>query len=204
MNIFNINQNQRLERQLDFIIEIDKVKNILRKSKLFSGSRFENDAEHSWTISIMAFLLKEYSNFPVNIEKVIMMLLIHDIVEIDAGDVFMYFTERNYIQDKENKAAERIFGLLEKDQKEYFIGLWKEFEAKETNEAKFAAIFDRLEPLMQNYITKGYAWKEHNITYEMVIKNNKHIENGSKEIWEFVLKLLDIAVEKGYLKKEKK
>ena len=204
MSILNINQNQRLERQLDFIIEIDKVKNILRKSKLFSGSRFENDAEHSWTISIMAFLLKEYSNFPVNIEKVIMMLLIHDIVEIDAGDVFMYFTERNYIQDKENKAAERIFGLLEKDQKEYFIGLWKEFEAKETNEAKFAAIFDRLEPLMQNYITKGYAWKEHNITYEMVIKNNKHIENGSKEIWEFVLKLLDIAVEKGYLKKEKK
>ena len=170
MDIIDINQNQRLEKQLNFIVEIDKVKNILRKSKLFNGNRFENDAEHSWTISIMAFLLKEYSNFPVNIEKVIMMLLIHDIVEIDAGDTFLYSSERKDIQDKENKSAERIFGLLEKEQKDYFIGLWKEFEAKETNEAKFATIFDRLEPLMQNYLTKGYAWKEHNITYEMVIK----------------------------------
>jgi putative hydrolase of HD superfamily len=157
MNILDINKNERLEKQLHFIIEIDKVKDILRKSKLFNGSRFENDAEHSWTVCIMALLLKEYSNFSVNIEKVITMLLIHDIVEIDAGDTFLYSTERKDIFNKEEDAAKRIFGLLENDQSEYFIKLWKEFEAKESNEAKFAAIFDRLEPLLQNYLTEEYT-----------------------------------------------
>ena len=201
MKNIEIGYNQRLENQLDFIIEIDKIKNIIRKTKLFDGNRFENDAEHSWTICIMALLLKEYSNFPVNIEKVIIMLLIHDIVEIDAGDTFLYSSERKNAQNNEKIAAERIFGLLDKDQKEYFINIWNEFEEKETNEAKFAAVFDRLEPLMQNYILEGYTWKKYNITYDMIIKNNKHIENGSKEIWEFVLKLLDKAVEKGYLVK---
>jgi putative hydrolase of HD superfamily len=201
MNIIDINHNQRLEKQLNFIIEIDKVKKIIRKSKLFDGTRFENDAEHSWTICIMAILLKEYSNFHINIERVIVMLLIHDIVEIDAGDTFLYSSERNNVQNNEKKAAERIFGLLDNDQKDYFLNIWNEFEEKETNEAKFAAIFDRLEPLLQNYITEGYTWKKYNITHEMVIENNKHIEKGSKEIWEFVLKLLDKAVEKGYLLK---
>jgi putative hydrolase of HD superfamily len=201
MTIIDIGYNKRLEEQLNFIIEIDKVKNIIRKSKLFDGNRFENDAEHSWTISIMALLLKEYSNFSVNIEKVIIMLLIHDIVEIDAGDTFLYSTERANAHNNEKKAAERIFGLLEEDQKDYFMKLWNEFEEKETNEAKFASVFDRLEPLIQNYIKEGFTWKKYNITYDMVIKNNKHIENGSKEIWEFVLKLLEKATEKGYLPK---
>ena len=197
--MLEINYNKRLEMQLDFIIEIDKIKNIFRKTKLFDRNRFENDAEHSWTICIMALLLKEYSNFSVNIERIIEMLLIHDIVEIDAGDTFLYSAERKNAQEKEKKAAERIFGLLEKDQKEYFIKLWNEFEKKETNEAKFASVFDRLEPIMQNYITEGYTWRNNNINYDMVIKNNIHIKEGSKEIWEFVLKLLDKAVEKGYL-----
>jgi len=201
MKSIEIGYNNKIEKQLNFIIEIDKVKQIIRKSKLFDGSRFENDAEHSWTICIMALLLKEYSNFSVNIEKVIIMLLIHDIVEIDAGDTFLYSSSRNDAQNKEKIAAERIFGLLENDQKEYFINIWNEFELKETNEAKFAAIFDRLEPLLQNYLTEGYTWKKNNINYDMVIKNNKHIENGSKEIWEFVLILLNKAVEKGYLSK---
>jgi len=199
MEKMELNINQRLEKQLRFIIEIDKAKNILRKSKLFDGNRFENDAEHSWTICIMALLLQEYSNFTIKIEKVIIMLLIHDIVEIDAGDTFLYSSERSNKQNKEKEAAERIFGLLENDQKEYFIDIWNEFEEKETNEAKFAAVFDRLEPMLQNYITEGYTWKKHNITYNMVIKNNEHIKNGSREIWEFALKLLDKAVEKGYL-----
>ena len=191
----------RLEKQLNFIIEIDKVKDIVRKSKLFNGSRFENDAEHSWTICIMALLLKEYSNFSVNIERVISMLLIHDIVEIDAGDIFLYSAERRDFHEDERKAAERIYGLLEDDQKKYFIELWDEFDKQETNEAKFAVVFDRLEPLIQNYIMEGYAWKKYNITYDMIIEKNKHIENGSKEIWDFVLKILEKAVEKGYLKK---
>jgi putative hydrolase of HD superfamily len=204
MKIIEIGYNHRLEKQLDFIVEIDKIKSIFRKTKLFDGNRFENDAEHSWTICIMALLLKEYSNFSINIEKVIIMLLIHDIVEIDAGDTFLYSSERENAQINEKKAAERIFGLLEKEQKEYFINLWNEFEEKETNEAKFASVFDRIEPLIQNYLTEGDTWKKNKITYEMVIKKNKHIENGSREIWEFVLKLLEKAVEKGYIEKQNK
>jgi len=192
----------KLEKQLNFIIELDKVKNIFRKTKLFDSNRFENDAEHSWTVSIMAVLLKEYSNFEVDIEKVIIMLLLHDVVEIDAGDTFLYSADRNEAAEREEKAANRIFGLLETEQKELFISLWKEFEERETNEAKFASVFDRLEPLIQNYLTEGYTWKKHNITYEMVLNKNKHIKEGSEEIWNFVLLLLQKAVEKGYLQKE--
>ena len=200
MENLTINFNEKLEKQLQFIVEIDKVKNIFRKSKLFHDDRFENDAEHSWTICIMALLLKEYSNFPVDIEKVISMLLIHDIVEIDAGDIFLYSENRNNAYENESKSAERIFGLLEKEQKDYFIKIWNEFEERKTNEAKFAAVFDRLEPMIQNYILEGYTWKKYNITYEMVIEKNKHIKEASEEIWEFVLKLMGKAVEKGYIK----
>jgi len=202
MNIIDTDFNKKLENQLNFIIEIDKVKSIIRKSKLFDGSRFENDAEHSWTISIMALLLKEYSNVNLNIEKVISMLLIHDIVEIDTGDTFLYSDKRDTIHTDEKTAAERIFGLLDKEQKEYFLNIWNEFEERKTNEAKFAAIFDRLEPLLQNYILEGYTWKKYNITYEMVIEKNRHIQEASDVIWAFVLKLLEKAVEKGYIKKE--
>ena len=203
MNYIDINFNEKLEKQLQFIIEIDKVKSIFRKTRLFDMSRYENDAEHSWTVCTMALLLKEYANFPVNIEKIIFMLLIHDIVEIDAGDTFLYSQQRNEAHKNEMMAAERIFGLLDNDQKAYFINLWKEFEERETNEAKFAAVFGRLEPLLQNYITEGHTWKKFNITYEMVIERNIHIKEASGSIWEFVLKLLDSAVEKGYLSKAK-
>jgi putative hydrolase of HD superfamily len=203
MESMKLDFDEKLERQLEFIIEIDKIKDIYRKSKLFHGDRFENDAEHSWTICIMALLLREYSNFPVNIEKIIPMLLIHDIVEIEAGDTFLYSEERNKAHNNELKASERIFGLLDNKQKEYFNELWNEFEERKTNEAKFAAVFDRLEPLIQNYVSEGYSWKKYDITYEMIIEKNKHIEEGSKEIWEFVLKILENAVEKGYLRKEK-
>ena len=154
----NLNSKPQLAQQIAFIIEVDKVKNILRKSKLFDGSRFENDAEHSWTICMMAMLLKEYSNFPIDIERVIKMLLIHDIVEIDAGDTFLYSKDRNNVLEKEFKAAERIFGLLPAEQSQELISIWKEFEVRESNEAKFAAVFDRLEPLLQNYLTQGFAW----------------------------------------------
>jgi putative hydrolase of HD superfamily len=125
----------RFEKQLKFIFEIDKVKNIIRKSKVFDGSRFENDAEHSWTICLMAYLFREYSNVEVNIEKILIMLLIHDLVEIDAGDTFLYSKERETAIDKEEPAAKRIFGLLPQDQAEYFINTWKEFEEKKTPEA---------------------------------------------------------------------
>lgn len=199
MNTLDFTKNTRLQTQLNFIIEIDKVKNIYRKSLLFDKSRFANDAEHSWTIAIMAILLREYANFEVNIEKVVLMLLIHDIVEIDAGDTFLYAADRKDAHIKEEKAAERIFGILEQDQKERYISLWKEFEEKQTKEAKFAVVFDRLEPLLQNYITEGFTWKKNGVTYDMVYEVNKHIAEGSKEIWDFILAMLDSAVEKGYL-----
>jgi len=201
MNSIDIGFNEKLEKQLRFVIEIDKVKAIFRKSRLFDGSRFENDAEHSWTICIMAVLLKEYANFPVDLEKVLPMLLIHDIVEIDAGDTFFYSEERNDAYTSERKAAERIFGLLDEDQKNYFIGIWQEFEERKTNEAKFAAVFDRLEPLLQNYILEGFTWKKYNITYEMILEKNLHIRDASEELWQFVLSMLKKAVEKGYLNK---
>ena len=172
MNPITFEQNKRLEKQINFIIEIDKVKNIIRKSLLFDGSRFENVAEHSWTISIMAILLEEYANFKVDIGKVQFMLLIHDIVEVYAGDTFLYSEDRKNAHSNEEKAAERIFELLESDQKKIFINTWKEYEEKKTNEAKFALAFDRLQPIIQNYVNKGFTWKKHNVTYEQVVREN--------------------------------
>jgi putative hydrolase of HD superfamily len=201
MGAIAIGFDGKFEGQLNFIVEIDKLKNILRKSKLFDGSRFENDAEHSWTVCVMALLLREYANFPVNIERAVSMLLIHDIVEADAGDTFLYAADRDEAHDREAKAAERIFGLLEDEQKEFFINLWQEYEEEQTNEAQFAVVFDRLEPLLQNYILEGYTWKKHGIRYDMVLEKNKKIKNGSETIWQFALQLLDRAVEKGYLQK---
>ncbi len=202
MNKIDFSVNPRLEKQLNFIIEIDRIKSIFRKSVLFDKSRFENDAEHSWTICVMAMLLKEYADFEVNLEKVIQMLLIHDVVELDAGDTFLYSSQRDSAHEKEEIAAQRIFGLLEADQKEQYLSLWNEFEDRKTNEAKFASVFDRLEPLLQNYISEGFTWKKHHVTYQMVIDKNRHIQDASKEIWEFVLVLLRHALEKGYLAKE--
>lgn len=189
----------RLKQQLQFIFEIDKVKDILRKSKLFDGSRFENDAEHSWTICIMANLLKEYSNFEIDLEKVMLMLLIHDIVEIDAGDTFLYAEERKTAPEREAIAAARIFGQLPKDQAAQFLGVWREFEARQTPEAKYAAVFDRLEPVLQNYRNEGFTWKKYGITKSQILEKNRHIAEGSEEIWKFFVELLDECVTRGYL-----
>jgi len=199
--VLDIETGSKLGKQLNFIIEIDKVKSILRKAKLVHEDRFENDAEHSWTICMMALTLHEHADFAVDIDKVIKMLLIHDIVEIDTGDTFLYDVARSGSKVKEILAAERIFGILEDEQKMDLMSLWIEFEQKETPEAKFAAAIDRLEPVLQNYLNEGGSWKANNITCEMVLENNQDIKNGSKEIWEFVLKLCDSAVEKGYLKR---
>ena len=201
MNTININFNEKLEKILRFIVEIDKVKQIFRKTKLFDAGRFENDSEHSWTVCIMALLLKEYADYSVDIAKVVVMLLIHDIVEIDAGDTFLYSEKRNDVHADEEKAAERIFGLLDDDKRDYFLNTWREFEERKTNEAKFAAVFDRFEPLLQNYLTEGYTWKNNNIKYDMVLEKNKHIREASAEIWELIKVMLDDAVEKGYLDK---
>ena len=144
-------------------------------------------------------MLKEYANFEINLEKVLVMLLIHDIVEVYAGDTFLYSEKRETAHIDEEKSAEKIFGFLEKDQKEYFINIWKEFEEKETKEARFATVFDRMEPLLQNYMTKGYTWKKNKITYQMVLEKNSKIREGSEEIWKFIKKILDISKERGYI-----
>lgn len=191
-----------LQQQISFIKEIDKVKYIQRKTKLFNSDRNENDAEHSWHLTLMAIVLAEHSNEPVDIFKVVKMLLIHDIVEIDAGDTFLYDTQKNHINtDEERLAAKRIFGILPKEQAEDLIAVWEEFEAGESKEAKFAKSMDRLEPLLQNTSNNGGTWKEFGVSYDKVYQKKSVIKEGSKTIWEYAEKLIDESVEKGFLAK---
>jgi putative hydrolase of HD superfamily len=194
---------EHLLQQVAFIHEIDKVKYIQRKSRLFNSDRNENDAEHSWHIAVMAMVLAGHSNEPIDTLKVIKMLLIHDVVEIDAGDVFLYDTVLNHTNtEAERKAAERIFGLLPTEQAEEFTAIWEEFEAGETPEAKFARAMDRLEPLLQDVSNNGLVWRENNIKYEQVIQKNIIIQHGSQTLWDFGKSLIDEITEKGALKKE--
>jgi putative hydrolase of HD superfamily len=194
---------ERLEKQIEFIVEIDKLKHVYRQTVLMDRSRNENDAEHSWHLSMLALLLSEYANEEnLNLLQVIKMILIHDLVEIDAGDTFVY-DDKGY-EDKrarEEAAAERIFRILPEDQSEEIYELWEEFEKRETAEARFASAVDRLQPLLHNYYTKGHAWKKHGITSEMVLDKNKTIAEGSKDLWKFAQKIVHNAVEKGYLEK---
>ncbi|KAF2328802.1 HD domain-containing protein [Flavobacterium ginsenosidimutans] len=193
---------QDLIDQIAFIKEIDKVKYIQRKTKLFNSDRCENDAEHSWHLALMAIVLAEYSNEPIDVLKVVKMVLIHDIVEIDAGDVFIYDTVKSHDNtDEERLAANRIFGLLPKKQAEEFISIWEEFEAGETNEAKFARSMDRLEPLLQNTSNNGGTWKEFGVKYDKVYEKKSIIKNGSESLWNYAEGLINESVEKGILEK---
>lgn len=193
---------EQLLQQLAFIHEIDKVKYILRKTRLFHSDRNENDAEHSWHLAIMAIILAEHANGPVDILKVVKMLLIHDVVEIDAGDIFLYDTAVSHTNTAaEQKAAERIFGLLPAEQAADFIAVWEEFEAGETMEARFARAMDRLEPLLQNVSNNGGTWKEFNVPYEKVLEKKSVIEKGSAHLWAFAQQLIEDSVNKGILKK---
>ncbi len=189
-------------KQIDFIKEIDKIKYIQRRTKLINSNRRENDAEHSWHLAIMALILSEHANEKVDILKVVKMVLIHDIVEIDAGDTFIYDTQKNHCNTaNEEKAAERIFGLLPTKQKEEYIALWLEFEERKTPEAKFARAMDRLEPLLQNASNNGGTWKEYNVDYEEVYKKKIAIKEGSESLWSFANELLNESVKKGILSK---
>lgn len=194
--------NERLERQIRFIAEVDKIKNIFRMTRIHDGSRRENDAEHSWHLALMAFLLGEYSkDSNIDLLKVMKMCIIHDIVEIDAGDTFCYDAKGNMDKlEREQKAAKRIFGLLPEDQGKELHSLWEEFDAMETPEAKFAAALDRLQPVLLNHLNKGGTWKEHHIPKAQVLNRNHHIEDGAPELWEFASSLIDDAIAKGYLK----
>ena len=193
-----------LLKQMSFIHEIDKIKYIFRKSRLFASDRHENDAEHSWHLAMMAIVLADYANEPVDILKVLKMLLIHDIVEIDAGDVFLFdsvIRQNNSVA--EYKAADRIFGLLPGDQAAEFIEIWQEFEAAQTPESLFARAIDNLEPILQNISNGGGTWEEFSVSYESVIEKKKVIQYGSKHLWEFTEELLKESLKNGILKSEK-
>ena len=195
-------QADDLLKQISFIKEIDKVKYIQRKTKLFNSDRPENDAEHSWHLAMMTIVLAQHSDKPIDVLKVLKMVLIHDIVEIDAGDTFIYDSEKNHINtDEELMAAQRIFGLLPTEQAEEFIVLWEEFEAGLTDEAKFAKSMDRLEPLLQNTSNNGGTWAEFNVPYQKVYDKKKAIKEGSSVLWNYADNLLNESVAKGILKK---
>ncbi len=195
-------QTDNLLQQINFIKEIDKLKFIQRKTKLFNSDRNENDAEHSWHLAMMTIVLAEHSNVPIDILKVLKMVLIHDIVEIDAGDVFIYDTENNHSNtEEERKAANRIFGMLPKKQADELISVWEEFESGLTDEAKFAKSMDRFEPLLQNTSNNGGTWEEFGVKYDMVIEKKKSISEGSSSIWSYAENLINECVEKGILKK---
>lgn len=193
----------RLEQQMTFLKEIDKVKGVFRKSRLLDDSRYENDAEHAWHLAVMAIILAEHSNTKqLNLAKVIKMVLIHDLVEIDAGDTFLYdSSQREKKKRVESRAADRIFGLLPTDQCAEFRALWDEFEERETPEAKFAASLDRFEPCLQNANTQGHAWQKHGVSRQRAEVVNEHIEEGSRSIWEYTKQLFAEADEKGYFPK---
>ena len=193
---------EHLQKQVDFIHEIDKVKYIQRKTKLFNSDRNENDAEHSWHLAIMAVVLSSHANEEVDLLKVIKMLLIHDVVEIDAGDIFLYDTTVSHTNtDAELKAAKRIFGLLPQEQADEFIAIWEEFEAGITPEAKFARSMDRFEPLLQNVSNNGGTWKEFGVKYDKVVEKKGVIKQGSEKLWEFAKIMIDESVDKGILLK---
>jgi len=193
-----------LKNQISFIVEIDKLKKIYRQNYLSDGSRKENDAEHSWHLAIMAFLLAEHAEENLDLLKVMKMVLMHDLVEIDAGDTYCYDEQANVgKREREEQCARRIFNMLPEEQCREMFELWEEFERMETPEARYAAALDRLQPVLLNYFSEGKSWKEHGICIDQVIKRNGRIKNSSPELWEFVEGLLHDAVKKGYLKENR-
>ncbi len=198
-------EENRIDRQFDFFREIDKEKFIGRQTYLSDGVRKENDAEHAWHMAIMTILLSEYSNEKIDVLKTVTMLLIHDLVEIDAGDTYAYDEEgKKTKRAREVAAADRVFGLLPEDQGEKLRALWEEFEDGETAEAKFAHGMDHIQPLMLNAATDGKSWMEHGISLSQVLGRNQNTAEGSERLWEYAYqKFIEPNVEKGRLKKDR-
>ncbi|WP_084489524.1 HD domain-containing protein [Clostridiisalibacter paucivorans] len=196
--------SDRLKKQIDFLIEIDKIKNIFRQTDLMDGSRRENDAEHSWHLAMMTILLSEYANEKIDVLKTIKMVLIHDLVEIDAGDTFCY-DEKGYEdkEEREKRAADRIFNILEEDQAKELRRLWDEFEAMDTPEAKFANAVDRMQPMIHNYVNKGGSWIRHDVEKEQIVERARPIEEGAEELGKYIDKLIENSLKKGYIAQEK-
>ncbi len=191
----------RFQQQVEFIVEIDKLKQVFRRTLLMDKSRRENDAEHSWHLAMLAIVFAEYAaEKTIGLARVIKMVLIHDLVEIDAGDTYLYDEEAGRDKaEREQKAAERIFALLPDDQKQEFHALWEEFEVRHTPEAKFAAALDRFQPLLHNYYTQGESWKQHGVSQKQVLPRVQHMQEGAPDFWEYAQQLIQDSVEKGYL-----
>lgn len=199
-------EKERLEKQFDFFREIDKEKFIFRQTHLTDGKRRENDAEHAWHMAIMTILLSEYANEEIDVLKTVTMLLIHDLVEIDAGDTYAYDEEGKKTQhEREEKAAERIFGILPEDQGKKLRELWEEFEAYETKEAKFAHTMDNIQPAMLNAAMDGADWVLHGVQLEQILGRNKKTAEGSEVLWDYAYQnMIEPNVKKGRIKAEEK
>lgn len=193
-------EDKRLAQQIDFLIEMDRLKGVARRSPLANGSRVENSAEHSWHVALMALVLAGHAAEPVDTDRVVRMLLVHDIVEIDAGDTYAYDVSGN--QDKverEMQAAGRLFGLLPAEQAADFRALWDEFEARTTAEARFANALDRLMPLLHNYLNDGRVWREHEVTADQIRRRMAPVADGSAELGALVEAVLADSLDRGYL-----
>ena len=190
----------RMKQQIAFLMEIDKVKNIFRQTYLADGKRKENDAEHSWHLAIAAFLLKEYVAEDVDVMKVMIMVLIHDLVEIDAGDTYAYDAEgAKTKREREVAAADRIFGMLPEDQGGYFRELCDEFEAYESDDAKFAHLLDNFQPLLLNHESNGKSWTEHHVKKSQIYKRNEKIKETSPEVWEWMKQIVEEHIALGHV-----
>lgn len=194
--------DERLKKQVDFILEIDKEKNIFRQTHLSNHGRNENDAEHAWHMAIMAYLLQEYSNEPVDVARVMLMCLIHDLVEIDSGDTYAYDEEALKTQkQREEKAKERVFSLLPKEQKQDLMSIFDEFEENETPEAKFAHAMDNFQPLLLNNSNGGSDWIEHGVNESQIYGRHKKTKEGSEELYKVTDKIIQDNVKKGNIQK---
>lgn len=192
--------NNRLTQQIQFIIEIDKLKKVLRQTMLTDGSRRENSGEHSWHLAMMTMVLAEYAPLEVDLFHAMKMVLIHDLVEIDAGDTFCFDVQNNKSKaEREAAAATRLFGILPEEQGKDLNLLWEEFEARETPSAKFAAALDRIQPMLHNKETQGGTWQLHNITYEQVINRMAPVEEGAPQLWSLVQETIEECIAAGYL-----
>ena len=190
----------RVARQLGFLVELDKLKCILRQTTLMDGSRRENSAEHSWHLAMLAILLGEYAGEPVDPLRVVKMVLVHDVIEIDAGDTFCYDADANLDRaERETRAAERLFGLLPADQGGEMRALWEEFEEGATPEARFAVALDRLQPLLQNFHNQGGTWRLHGITRSRVLARMDPIRTGAPELWPAVERMIGEACAAGWV-----
>ncbi|KYN84070.1 phosphohydrolase [Vibrio cidicii] len=193
---------QRMEKQLALLMELDKLKAVLRRIRVKSADkRLENSAEHSWHVALMALLFAEHANEPVDISRVVKMLLLHDVVEIDAGDTFVYDAAASEQQaEKELVAAQRLFGMLPDDQRDELSALWHEFEEAQSADAKFAKALDRLIPMLLNFHNQGQSWREHSVTREQALTINRKIELGSHALWEKAQEIIEQATQNGWLK----